>query len=690
MSGSIFISYRRGADSNAAGRLNDRLEASFRRENLFFDVDAIAPGVDFVDLLQEKVDACDILLVVIGHGWLNARDEDGNPRLDNPEDFVRIEVARGLSARKHVIPILVDGAAMPKASTLPDDMKALARRNAAPLNHETFKADFDKLVRSLTRTLETIEAEREKQMLAREADMERLRIERERAELAEKRRKEEAEAARLRAEKDAADRAAREKAEREKQKRLAGEEAERRRIADETAAVRASGPHDEQNRDGAEPKPTGEDNAAVDRSAVDVQLRHWVEDRWREEKTEVKTTAEPDDAAKNDQANAAGRPSRRFLLLGGGALAAGALSSPLWLPAVVGRAIKVEPDHVLRGHSQAVMDIDFHLAGGVAATASADKTAIVWDTNTGEALVTADAHTDAVMRTIFAPETKVRLLTTSDDYTARIWSGFGRGDDGRVVFSKSIELTGHTAFVKGAAWSPDGSNVVTGGGSAARLWDSSYGLLVRAYEGLPDPIGRVLFSSDRRYIAAAGKGPVCVWRVISGERVALLEGPTDIIDTLGFSPNASAVLAASWDNNAYVWPSFSDKPAPDRLPHDDWVMSAHYSPDGSRILTGSFDGTAVVWDAGRKTRLLTMNVSGSRCYGAVFGPEGRLALTSSDDGLVQIWDSWTGTEQARLTGGTGAATNAIFSPEGRRVMAGFDDGTACLWTLPDAVLSLPA
>src|SRR5262249_46294491 len=129
MSAKIFISYRRDDSAGHAGRLTDRLEQEFGRDSLFIDVDAIPLGVNFVKVLYEEVSKCGMLLAVIGPNWLDARDEDGNPRLQNPSDFVRIEIAAALQRDIPVIPILLDGARIPRAIGLPDDIKELASRN---------------------------------------------------------------------------------------------------------------------------------------------------------------------------------------------------------------------------------------------------------------------------------------------------------------------------------------------------------------------------------------------------------------------------------------------------------------------------------------------------------------------------------------------------------------------------------
>ena len=150
----IFISYRRGDDPGNTGRLFDRLQEAFKPEQLFMDVDSIEPGLDFVHVLGEKVAQCDVLIAVIGKGWLDARDAAGARRLNNPEDFVRVEIESALNQGKRVIPVLVGEARMPQSDELPESIKPLARRNAVRLTHERFRADAEGLVKALRQTLD--------------------------------------------------------------------------------------------------------------------------------------------------------------------------------------------------------------------------------------------------------------------------------------------------------------------------------------------------------------------------------------------------------------------------------------------------------------------------------------------------------------------------------------------------------
>src|SRR5262245_17865685 len=151
--GTIFINYRREDSISTAGRLHDRLSQNFGRKNIFMDVDHIPAGVDFVAHLNSQVAACNIFLVVIGPRWLEAKDENGARRLDNADDFVVIEIATALARNIRVIPILVDGARMPKAGELPSSLKALARRQAVEVRQLHFGRDADALVERVNEAL---------------------------------------------------------------------------------------------------------------------------------------------------------------------------------------------------------------------------------------------------------------------------------------------------------------------------------------------------------------------------------------------------------------------------------------------------------------------------------------------------------------------------------------------------------
>jgi len=115
-SGRVFISYRREETAYPAGWLFDRLADRFGRGQIFKDVDSIQLGDDFVEVIHSAVASCDVLLALIGEQWLTITDEQGRRRLDDPNDFVRLELEAALTRNVRVIPILIAGARMPRPS----------------------------------------------------------------------------------------------------------------------------------------------------------------------------------------------------------------------------------------------------------------------------------------------------------------------------------------------------------------------------------------------------------------------------------------------------------------------------------------------------------------------------------------------------------------------------------------------
>lgn len=143
----IFISYRRHDSAGWTGHLSERLEQFFGPDQIFMDIEKIEAGTDFIEAIESAVSSCNILLAVIGPGWLTSADTEGRRRLDNEEDFIRLEIATALSRNIRVIPVLVGGGAMPASSELPDILKPLTRRQAHELADNRWDYDTEQLVK---------------------------------------------------------------------------------------------------------------------------------------------------------------------------------------------------------------------------------------------------------------------------------------------------------------------------------------------------------------------------------------------------------------------------------------------------------------------------------------------------------------------------------------------------------------
>ena len=151
----VFISYRRDDTEGQAGRLFDDLTRHFGEDSVFMDVAGIEPGRDFRRVIDEQVASCGVLLAMIGKNWLDAVDESGRRRLEDPTDFVRLETASALRRDIPVVPVLVHGARMPRAEQLPEDLTELAYRNGVELSHARWDSDVQILVKALTPYVES-------------------------------------------------------------------------------------------------------------------------------------------------------------------------------------------------------------------------------------------------------------------------------------------------------------------------------------------------------------------------------------------------------------------------------------------------------------------------------------------------------------------------------------------------------
>jgi hypothetical protein len=157
--GAIFISYRRHDTEGESGRLFDDLVREFGGRSVFMDVATIGVGRDFRKAIDDSLTASGVLLAMIGPSWLDAQRESGGRRLDDPNDFVRIETATALRRGIPVIPVLVRSARMPQADRLPTDLADLAYRHAVELTHARWKSDVQVLIGALRPLVNEADAE---------------------------------------------------------------------------------------------------------------------------------------------------------------------------------------------------------------------------------------------------------------------------------------------------------------------------------------------------------------------------------------------------------------------------------------------------------------------------------------------------------------------------------------------------
>jgi len=341
-------------------------------------------------------------------------------------------------------------------------------------------------------------------------------------------------------------------------------------------------------------------------------------------------------------------------------------SAPLFpvvsrLHAAVSRSRERE---ILTGHTDRVNTARFSPDGKRMLTASDDETARLWDA-TGRLVAVLGEHEDRVRFAAFSPDGD-RIVTASDDMTARLWTG-----DGTPV----AVLRGHEDYVVFATFSKSGRRILTvSWDRTARLWNADGKPLAVFRE--PDGVPAAAFLPDgSRVVTASRSGLAHFWRE-DGTLAATLTGHTDSITALAISPAGDRILTASRDGTARIW-DLAGREITRLTGHDAGINAAAFSPDGGRIATGAEDGVAILWQTDG-TRLRVLGGHDRRVNAVTFSNDGDRLAAAADDGRIVVWSA-EGEKLASLGAHGGEVFSVAYSPDGTRLLSASGDGTARLW-----------
>ncbi len=316
-------------------------------------------------------------------------------------------------------------------------------------------------------------------------------------------------------------------------------------------------------------------------------------------------------------------------------------------------------------HNDSVSVVAFSPNGSMLATGSDDKTARIWDGQTGIELQRLE-HDGSVMAVAFSPDGS-KLATASDDNNARIWD---------VLTGNELQRLEHDGLVRVVAFSPDGSKLATASDdNNARIWDVLTGNELQKLKH-NDPVWTVAFNSDGNKLATGSKDhSACIWDVQTGKELQKLEHDS-IVWTVAFSPDSN-MLATGCDNKTVRLWDVQTGIELKRMTHDRSVYEIAFSPDGGKLATGSGDRTARLWDVKTGNELLRLKHD-FWVLAAAFSPDGRRLATGSGDNTARLWDAENGKELLRMQ--HASLVNAVaFSPDGRRLATGSSDNSARLW-----------
>jgi WD40 repeat protein len=251
-----------------------------------------------------------------------------------------------------------------------------------------------------------------------------------------------------------------------------------------------------------------------------------------------------------------------------------------------------------------------------------------------------------------------------------------------------LTLAGHQHMVLFAAFSPDGSRIVTAStDGTARIWNAATGDEFAVLRGHEHAVSSAAFSRDgTRVVTASIDQTARVWDAVTGKEIVVLRGHMQAVESAAFSPDGTRVVTASGDNTARIWDAATgDELAilAERKTFGGYccgtIATAVYSPDGALIVTAEHRGTARIWDAETARQVSLIQVPDQLFYSAQFSPDGARILTASSDKTARIFETATGKEIAVLRGHEASLWTAAFNPSGTRIVTVSTDKTARIW-----------
>lgn len=364
-----------------------------------------------------------------------------------------------------------------------------------------------------------------------------------------------------------------------------------------------------------------------------------------------------------------------------GLAAALVLVRPADLPSALRELAYAEQVHaVTYPHEDTVWTATFSADGQRVATLSRDRSARLWEADTGRPIGAPIRHGSRVWSVVFSPDGR-RLATGGEDATVRLWDA-GTGQ------ALGLPLR-HARAVWQLAFSPDGQRLATvAEDNTARLWRTDTGAPLTAAWALGGVVDNLDLSPDgQRLLTSGATTRTRLWDATTGRALLELQA-TGRIDQARFGPDGLRVVTASDDQTARLWDAVTGQAIGAPMGHEGKVYHAAFSPDGRLVATASADGTARLWDAGSGQPFGPPLVHEAAVVQAAFRRDGRQLLTASRDGSAQVWDVATGQRVGPPLRHADRVNAAEFSADGRRIVTAGSDGMARLWSTDDGQAAL--